>query len=90
MIEFFKRSYQSDKIAFFFEIVSTIFTVTASITLAVNAANPNMSIVYPGFFLGAVTSAYAYYRRSLAWPLLLTLYFAVINIIGFSRSMRWF
>ena len=48
--EFWINSYKSDKIAFAFELVSFIFTVTASLTLALTAMDPNMLIVYP-FFL---------------------------------------
>ena len=53
--EFWVNSYTSDKTAFAFELVSFIFTVAASLTLAVNAKDPNMLIVYPGFFIGYYT-----------------------------------
>ena len=48
---FWLKSYHSDKIAFTFELVSFIFTVGASLTLAFNARDPNMLIVYPNFFI---------------------------------------
>ena len=53
--EFWVNSYTTDQTAFYFELVSFIFTVGASLTLAVNAKDPNMLIVYPGFFIGSVT-----------------------------------
>jgi hypothetical protein len=87
--KFFAKSYHSDKIAFSFEMFSTIVTIAASLTLALNAANPDMRIVYPGFFIGSVAAVYAYYRRDLAWPLVLTSYFAFVNVLGFSRAMEW-
>lgn len=90
VVDFFKHSYHSDRVAFGFEIVSTIFTIAASLTLALNAANPNMALVYPGFFIGSCTAVYAYYRRKLAWPLLLTGYFACVNVLGFGRAVGWF
>lgn len=90
VIDFFKHSYYSDKTAFIFELISTAFTIAASLTLALNAAAPDMRIVYPGFFVGAVCAVYAYYRRKLAWPLLLTGYFAFVNVLGFARAMHWF
>jgi len=34
IVEFWKSSYHSDKVAFYFELVSFIFTVGASMTLA--------------------------------------------------------
>jgi len=81
--QFWKKSYRSDPTAFGFELTSFVFTVAASLYLAVTADAPNMAIVYPGFFVGSIAGAYAYLRRGLAWPLVLTSYFAVVNIFGF-------
>lgn len=86
---FWLDSYTSDHIAFYFELVSFIFTVYASLTLAVNADDPNMLIVYPGFFVGSVTQCYAAYRRGAAWVMLLTGYFGVVNIFGFGVAISW-
>jgi len=87
--DFWINSYRSDRTAFAFELVSFIFTVGASMTLAVSADNPNMLFVYPGFFVGSVTQAYASYRRGAAWVFLLTSYFAVINVFGFGVASSW-
>lgn len=87
--EFWVNSYTSDKTAFIFELVSFIFTVTASLTLAFTAKNPNMMMVYPGFFIGAVTGSYAYWRRGIAWPMVLTGYFAIVNVFGFGVAASW-
>ena len=37
IIEFWKNSYRSDNTAFYFEMISFIFTVGASMTLAITA-----------------------------------------------------
>ena len=87
--DFWINSYKSDKVAFGFELVSFIFTVGASMTLALTAKDPNMLIVYPGFFVGSVTQCYAAYRRGAAWVMLLTGYFAVINIFGYGVAALW-
>lgn len=87
--DFWLDSYTSDKTAFSFELVSFIFTVTASMTLALNAKDPNMLIVYPGFFIGSVTQCYAAFRRGAAWVMLLTGYFAVVNVFGFGVAANW-
>ncbi len=89
ILNFWKQSYHSDKTAFYLEIVSFVFTVAASLSLAWSAASPDMRIVYPGFFIGSVAAVIAYYRRRLAWPMLLTGYFVAANILGFSRAMAW-
>ena len=80
---FWSNSYSSDRVAFYFELISFVFTVSASLTLAINAADPNMMLVYPFFFVGSTTSCYAAYRRGAAWVMLLTAYFSIINVFGF-------
>ena len=87
--DFWLDSYTSDKTAFYFELVSFVFTVYASLTLALNADNPNMLIVYPGFFVGSVTQCYAALRRGAAWVMLLTGYFAIVNVFGFGVASLW-
>jgi hypothetical protein len=87
--DFWSNSYRSDRTAFAFELVSFIFTVGASMTLAISARDPNMLIVYPGFFVGSITQCYASYRRGAAWVMLLTFYFACVNIFGFGVAASW-
>ena len=86
---FWVDSYTSDRTAFFFELTSFIFTVYASLTLALNADNPNMLLVYPGFFIGSVTQCYAAVRRGAAWVMLLTGYCAVVNVYGYGVAALW-
>lgn len=87
--DFWLHSYKTDKTAFIFELISFVFTVGASLTLAFTADAPDMVIVYPGFFIGSCTAIYAYYRRTLAWPLMLTTYFACVNVFGFGVATGW-
>jgi hypothetical protein len=89
IVDFWTNSYKSDRTAFAFELVIFIFTVGASMTLALNAKDPNMLVVYPGFFVGSITQAYASYRRGAAWVLLLTSYFACVNVFGFGVAAQW-
>ena len=86
---FWLRSFESDRTAFYFELVSFIFTVGASLTLAITAADPDMTIIYPAFFIGAVTQCYAAYRRNAAFVMILTGYFAVINVYGYGVASYW-
>ena len=87
--DFWINSYRSDKTAFCFELVSFIFTVGASLTLAITARDPNMLYVYPGFFIGSTTQAYAAYRRGAAWVMLLTMYFSCVNVFGYGVAIGW-
>lgn len=85
--KFWLESYYSDKTAFYFEFVSFIFVVTASSMLAFSANDPDMAVIYPGYFFGSATSCYAAYRRGAAWVMLLTGYFTIINIFGYGRAI---
>ena len=87
--DFWIDSYTSDKTAFYFELVSFVFTVYASLTLDLTANNPNLLIVYPGFLVGSVTQCYASFRRGAAWVMLLTGYFAMVNVFGFGVASLW-
>jgi len=87
--QFWINSYTTDRVAFLFELISFVFTVGASVTLAVNARDPNMLIVYPAFFVGSLTQLYASYRRGAAWIMLLTFYFACVNIFGYGVAAEW-
>lgn len=89
VIQFWRHSWETDKTAFYYELVSFVFTVAASLTLALSADAPDMRIVYPGFFIGSITAIVAYKRRMLAWPLVLTIYFAFVNIVGFGKAMGY-
>lgn len=82
-------SYHRDPTAFLFEQISLVFTVGASLTLAFTADAPDMRIVYPGFFVGSVSAIYAYWRRQIPTPMILTSYFATVNIFGFGRACGW-
>lgn len=79
----------SDRVASLFEFISFVFTVGASLWLAVTAAAPDMQVIYPGFMIGALAGTYAYCRRRLVWPMALTAYFIVINVVGYGRAVGW-
>lgn len=86
---FWSASLRSDPWAFVLEMISFVFTVVASLYLAIHAADPDMRWVYPFFMVGAVSQAWASYRRGSAWIMLLTIYFAIINVFGFGRAVFW-
>jgi len=88
-IDFWSASFRSDRVAFAFELVSFIFTVGGSTLMAFTADNPNLTLVYPLFFVGSVTQTYASWRRGAAWIMLLTIYFSIVNVLGFGRAMFW-
>lgn len=85
----FFSSYHSDPTAFYLEIAAAVFSVVASLALAIYAQNPDMRWIYPLYFIGGITGAIACQRRSLVWPLMLNVWFILVNILGWSRAMDY-
>jgi len=83
----FKASFRSDPISFILEAVSFVFIVGASITLALNSADPDMKLVYPFFIIGNIIQGCAAYRRKSIWLVIFTCYFTLINILGLYISL---
>jgi hypothetical protein len=86
--DWFLSSYHSDKTAFYLEIAAAIFSIIASLSLAIHAHNPDMRWIYPLYFVGGVTGTWACLRRSLVWPLILNIWFCFVNILGWCRAME--
>lgn len=89
ILNFWRSSYESDRVAFAYELLSFVFTVGASLTLALTADSPSMEYIYPGFFIGSVAGLLGYWRRGLAWPFMLTTYFAFVNVFGYGVAVGW-
>jgi hypothetical protein len=87
--DFWVESYQTDPVAFYHELVAFILTVYASGLLALTATDPNMLLIYPPYFVGSITQCYACYRRGAAFVMVLSGYFAIINVFGFAVAMEW-
>lgn len=87
--KYFRESYQQDKLCFWLEMISTFVNIIASMILALNAANPDMRIVYPFFLIGSGLAIYTFNRRKLVWPTMLVSYFFFANILGFGIAMGW-
>ena len=86
---FWLRSFESDRTAFYFELVSFIFTVGASLTLAITASDPDMTIGYTGSLVGALTQCYSSYGGGAAFVMMITGYFAIINVYGYGVASYW-
>jgi len=86
---FITSSYHSDKLAFVLETVSLVFTVVASVYVAIVAGDPDLRYAYPLFLVGSISGTIAFYRRQLIMPLTLNKIFTIINIVGLGRAMAW-
>jgi len=80
---FFITSYKLNKIAFLCEMLSTILYVFISIIMTLTALHPNMVLLYPIYSIASISSIISSYRRNLFWPLGLSIFFTVTNILGY-------
>jgi hypothetical protein len=81
VINFFKKSYQTDKTAFYAEILETILLVSASATLTFTVLDPATHIFIPLYLLGSMLAVFSTYRRGSS-ALLLTLWFTAMNSVA--------
>lgn len=88
--EFWYRSYASDRRAFYYETVASICIFISMTWISITAQHPPMELIYPVSFTGAVFSIAAFRRRGVAWPLVMTSYFACLHVFGFGRAMGWY
>lgn len=80
--EFWRVSYDSDRIAFYLELISVFFTIMGSLLLTFGSPNPNMAQVFPLYLIGSSTLAVACWRRKIIWTLVLASWFTAMNVIG--------
>jgi len=80
--EFWITSYVTDRTAFWFEIVSVLFTIAGSCILTFTSPNPEMSWVFPLYLIGSITLMVGSWRRRIIWTCVLASWFTIMNIIG--------
>jgi len=80
--EFWIQSYRTDRTAFYYELISLIFTVAGSVMLTLTSPHPQMHFVFPFYLIGSTTMAYSAYRRRNLWITMLASWFTLMNCIG--------
>ena len=89
LIEFLTKSYHSDRLAFYLEMTNFLFSVGASMALAITALHPPMHLIYPFYFVGSISQMIASVRRGQPWVMLVTAWFSGMNVVGWTRAMGW-
>ena len=82
IVDFFKRSYQTDRAAFYAEIVETMLLVTASAVLAFTILDPATTIFIPLYLCGSILGMFSTYRRGSS-AVILTTWFTIMNSFAF-------
>ena len=80
--EFFKRSYATDRTAFYAEITETIVLIVASGTLAFTILDPATRIFVPLYLIGSLLGMFSTYRRGSS-ALIMTCWFTIMNVFAF-------
>ena len=80
--DFWLTSYRTDKTAFYYELVSVVFTIVGSCILTFTSPEPIMTYVFPVYLIGSITLAIGSYRRRIIWTTVLAGWFTIMNVIG--------
>lgn len=81
------ESWRRDRTTFIYELIGVGFTIAGSLLLALTAEAPNMLMIFPLYEVGSISLLCAYYRMHAVWSIMLTSYFAIINVVGFIIAM---
>ena len=63
ILNFFKQSYKTDRVAFYAEIVETILLVSASAILSFTITDPATKIFIPLYLAGSILAMFSTYRE---------------------------
>ena len=82
---FWVNSYNSNKVAFYFEMVSAITVIIGSAILTYTVLEPRPDIFIPFYFIGSATGFVGAYYRNSAWVMVLTFWFTIMNTVALYR-----
>lgn len=82
IIDFFKKSYATDRLAFYAEVVETTVLIIASAVLSFTILDPATEIFIPLYLLGSILAVFSTYRRGSSAIVLCT-WFTVMNSWAF-------
>jgi hypothetical protein len=82
IINFFKQSYATDRMAFYAEIVETTVLIVASAVLSFTILDPATTIFVPLYLVGSILAVFSTYRRGSSAIVLCT-WFTIMNSWAF-------
>jgi hypothetical protein len=82
VIKFFKKSYVTDRTAFYAEIVETTLLIVASAVLSFTILDPATKIFVPLYLIGSILAVFSTYRRGSS-AIVLCAWFTVMNSWAF-------
>ena len=82
VIKFFKKSYVTDRTAFYAEIVETTLLIVASAVLSFTILDPATKIFVPMYLVGSVLGVVSAVIRQAAFVIVLCSWFVMMNTIA--------
>ena len=82
IINFFKQSYATDRMAFYAEIVETTVLIIASAILSFTILDPATTLFVPLYLIGSLLAVFSTYRRGSSAIVLCT-WFTIMNSWAF-------
>lgn len=82
ILNFFKQSYATDRLAFYAEVVETTVLIIASAILSFTILDPATEIFIPLYLLGSLLAVFSTYRRGSSAIVLCT-WFTLMNSWAF-------
>ena len=80
--KFWIESYNTNVIAFYYEMISAITVIIGSAILTYTVLAPRPDIFIPFYWIGSITGMVGAYYRMSSWILVLTMWFTIMNTIG--------
>ena len=85
VVQFWKDSYTSHPLAFWFEMISAITVIIGSGILTYTVLEPRPDLFIPFYWVGSTTGFIGAYYRMSAWVMILTFRFTAMNTIALWR-----
>jgi len=89
LINYFKESYNTSKIAFYCELVEFSLVGGASAILTFTVLDPATKLFIPMFFVGSILGMISTFYRKAAFATLLTGWFVAMNFIALIKLFGW-
>jgi len=83
--KFWIESYNTNVIAFYYEMISAITVIIGSAILTYTVLAPRPDIFIPFYWIGSITGMVGAYYRMSSWILVLTMWFTIMNTIAMWR-----
>ena len=88
VVQFWKDSYTSHPLAFWFEMISAITVIIGSGILTYTVLEPRPDLFIPFYWVGSTTGFIGAYYRMSAWVMILTFWFTAMNTIALA-TLIW-